>query len=53
MEDTPNENEPKTSPQLTGKVFIRSENKCHSDSTNKKFDNIIARALTNIKVYDS
>ena len=30
MEVTPNENEPKTNPQLTGKVFIRSENKCHS-----------------------
>ena len=41
MEDTPNEDDPKTNPQLTGKVFIRSENKCHLDSTNKKFDNII------------
>ena len=35
------------------KFFIESEHIFHLDSTNKKFDKLIARALTNTKAYES
>ena len=52
MEDTSHGDDPKTNPQLTENFFIRAEYIFHSDSTNKKFDNIIARALANIKAHE-
>ena len=48
MENTPNEYDPNTNPQLTEKLFIRSEYVFHMESTNKKIDKIITTALKKI-----
>ena len=52
MKNTPHEDDPNTNPQLTEFFFIGSEYIFHLDSTNRKFGNIIARALTNTKAYE-
>ena len=53
MEDNPNEDDPITNPQLTENFFTGYESIIHLVSTNKKFNNIFARALTNTKAYES
>ena len=52
-ENTPNEDYTNTNPQLTMKFFIEFEYIFHLDSTNKNFDKLIARALTNSNAYES
>ena len=52
MADTPHEDVPSTNPQLIEKNLIRWDYTFHLDGTNKKYDNIIARALTNTKAYE-
>ena len=48
----PHEDNPNTNPQLTEKLVTKSEYIFHLDNTNKKFDKIIACALTITKAYE-
>ena len=48
----PHEDDTNTILQLTEKIVIKSEHIFHLDNTNKKFDKIIACALTITKAYE-
>ena len=52
MEDTPHKDDQNTDHQLTENFFMKSEYMFHLDSTNNKFDDIIAHTLTNTKAYE-
>ena len=53
MEDTVLEEDQNSNPQLTEKIFIKSEYVFVIDSMIEKNDNIISTALKNIKTYES
>ena len=52
MEDTFLEDDTNANPQLTEKLFIRSQDVSTINCMNKKFDHVISTALRDTKTYD-